>query len=521
MKVKLSESTGTISYGVPTTVRPGVLERDAVFCYEGNFVDMNGNKVPVTAKKLQKLADKHNLRYQMALAEAVAAGKSEVDPAQCPPIQVDHSTSGWDTVGRVFGLLRIVDGYVPSPGAKPVAALAGPARFLGEDNCERASDGRWATLSTAADFEEGEFTELTVTPFPAAKSAKLLADGEDKGDTMDKERLKRHLTECKKMSAEDADKHLAALSEDDQKKLSEEADEEDKKQKLSAEKDEADKKLAADKDEADKKLAAEAEEKDKKEKEDKLAAEQASAVSRLSAAKSGVMKLAKQLRSQFAESRVESRRAGIVTRLSALRSAAKITPAEIKKLDIAKLAAKPDVELAAFFEGYDAREALVMVGQKGTAKAEPVARLAKQHSQAMSKVARLSSMPFTARAVGKKYGVEVDSHGTIKLSDQPTDPRTLGEQPNDTSPDAGGDELSRLNSSYAEVCKMMDEGKREDALRHLKDFMLSLRSGGGDLPSEAQSRMSALAEHNKKLENQFDELIKLVGPVLSFTEAEI
>lgn len=516
MIVKLS-ATGNIAYGAPRAIGSGVLERDAVFCYEGRFIDMDGNVVKVTADKLGRLAKNHNSGYQMALAEAVAAGKTEVDPAQCPPVQVDHSTSGWDTVGRVFGLLRLVEGYVPRAGARPVTALVGPVRFLGEDNCERASDGRWATLSTAADFDEGIFTEITVTPFPAAKSAKLLSEGKEKGDAMDpkeKEKLKRHLTECKKMSAEDADKHLAALSDEDSKKLSAEADEEEGKKKLAAEKDEADKKLAAEKDEADKKLAAE-----EKDKEAKLATERAANVTRLaSTAKAGVVKLARDMRKGFKESRLESRKSGIITRLATLRASAKITPAEIKKLDVSKLSAKTEPELESFFESLENREPVVMVGQRGTAKAEPIAKLAAQQAKTNSKVERLSAMPFTARALGKKYGVETDEHGNVKS----TSTRLVEGAPiqkQHEEPD--GDSMGRLNSCFAEACKFMDEGKREDAMRHLKDWMMSSRNGGTELPTEAGARMSALAEHNKKLENQFEELVKLVAPVLEFGEADL
>jgi hypothetical protein len=510
---RLAEQIGSLTYGAPKEIGPGVLERDAVFCYEGTFIDMDGNKVKVTAEKLRRLAENHNAKYQLALAQAVAAGKSEIDPADAPPLQVDHSTSGWDTVGRIFGMLRLVDGYVPRPGAKPVVALAGPARFLGEDNCERARDGRWATLSTAADFDEGYFTELTVTPFPAAKSAKLLSEGKSKGDAMDpkeKEKLKRHLTECKKMSAEDADKHLASASEEDCKKMSAEADDEDKKR------------LAAEKDEADKKLAAEKDEKEKDEK--KLAAENAGKVTRLAAAKPGFAKLAKEMRTGFRASRLESRKAGIVNRLASLRSKAKITPAEIKKLDVEKLSAKSDVELDAFFEGYDAREEVVLLGQKGSAKAEPVARLATQQKRMNSKQERLSSMPFTAKAVGSKYGVEVNEYGDVKpqkLADGGAPAYQPAQGGGHAEPD-GDERMRHLNSRFAEACKFMDEGKREDAMRHLKDWMMSLHGGGaGDLPSEAQARMSALAEHNKKLENQFEELVKMVAPVLEVGDADL
>lgn len=555
MKVKLSEQTGTISYGAPKVLSESCVERDAIFCYEGKFVDMDGNTVNVTADKLRKLATRHNATYQLALAKATEAGKTEVDAADCPPVQVDHSTSGWDTVGRIFGMLRLVDGYVPRPGAKPVVALAGPVRFLGKDNVERATDGRWATLSTAADFDEGYFTELTVTPFPAAKSARLLKQGKlskyveqshldgkwyvmdpDEAESigpfnskaeaerarqnnlseakMDKEKLKRHLAECKKMSADEAEKHLAALSEEETKKLAAEADEHEKK--LAADKDEAEKKLAADKADEEKRLADEK----KKEEDSKLAAETAR-TTRLAAAKTNFVKLAKEARSSFSTSRIEARKDTIVHRLASLRSKKKITPAEIKAIDLVKLSAKSDDQLEAFFEGFELREDVVLVGQRGTAKAEPVARLAKERHKMSSKQERLSAMPFTGQALAAKYGMEKDAQtGAVKLKAPAKlggmDPTAATGQPYPQ----GTDGIGSLQSSFADICKMLDEGKREDALRQLKEFMSS-RSALAESPAEVTSRLSALAERNKKLENQFEEMVKLVSSVLEVGEEEL
>ena len=62
-------------------------------------------------------------------------------------------------------------------------ALFGRVRILGAENVEKVKDGRWIHLSMGADLEEGKLSELTITPFPAAAHASMLAKGKSENTT--------------------------------------------------------------------------------------------------------------------------------------------------------------------------------------------------------------------------------------------------------------------------------------------------------------------------------------------------
>ncbi len=616
MKVRLLQSGDISTATTPAALVQGVLEREAIFVYEGTFQSMDG-EVTVSAEQLRKLAANHNARYNLSILKAASLGK-DMNLADCPPVQVDHSASGWDTVGRVVGPLAVVD-YVAQAGKEPVAALMGRLRFIGEENCERASDGRWTHLSVGADFEEGVLNELTVTPFPAAANAVMLkaeklsrqiykkveinteevgggkwkvsleidGDGEEipekfdsnaaafkaakayiddvlgtdndlsakriskmkrlavkrgdkfkfdwdgpatvvvlevtgtnaliarvgheagdkilvpvseletdgkrlsQGEGMDKEKLKAHLKK-KGMSEEEADKHLASCDEEKMKKLAAEAEEDDKKM-AADEKEKADKLAAEEKEKAEKLAAEENEEKEK--------------AARMSAAKLGFTRLAKGMKKGFSSAKLEARKNGIAQRLSALRATNKLTPAEQKNIDVVKLSAKSDLEVSAFFSAFEAREQIVPLGQFGSAKAEPVAKIAVERKKLSRKQEHLNNMPFTKSALGDRLGKEVPEPApVVRMTVDP----------------AAGD-VENLNSRFASVCKMMDEGKREDALNALKGWMESQRyaSDDGVVGDESMARMSALAEENKKLQNQFEELVTLVAPILGVESSEL
>src|SRR5271157_5024170 len=106
--------------------------------------------------------EKHN----SILKKATRLASGEPHPRVYPPIQLDHSKSARDTVGRLVGDLTM--GEYELADGKKVQALKGKVRVLGKENVERVEDGRWAHLSIGADLKKHELSELSITPFPAA-----------------------------------------------------------------------------------------------------------------------------------------------------------------------------------------------------------------------------------------------------------------------------------------------------------------------------------------------------------------
>ena len=379
---------------------PAVLDRDVMLVYEGTFQSMDG-EVTITRAHLEKLAKNHNARL-----DTLTFDHKETPMRDLPPIQLDHTGSARDTVGRVVSKLELKDVTIEG---KQCVALFGRARFLGIENCERASDGRWTNVSIGADLEAGVLKELSVTPFPAAQHAALLA----KGATMPmpeemKKRCKKYLTEEKKLSDKEADEKLAALSDDDAKKLSEEVDEDDKK-KLAAEEDEEKKKLAAEEDEKKKDLGKEPD----GDEGAKLAAKRAKVTNLMAEAKA-TAKLAK----------LEAKRSEVSVRLSGLRAKQLITPAEEKTLSDLRLAEASDDALALAWKILESREPVISVGQLGSVKAVDLSKIGEATKNARlgdDMKAVLANMPFTRAALEATNGKD----NGVQLSDQVPSPTSM------------------------------------------------------------------------------------------------
>ena len=144
------------------------LDKSVMLVYSGDFESMDG-PVQIKDEDIETLASNHN----SFLSKLSRMATGEVPLRHNPPLQLDHSTSAKDTVGRLIGELTIGE-HTTDDGQKR-KALMGTARVLGADNIEKVMDGRWAHVSIGADLENHKITELSITPFPAAADASLLS----------------------------------------------------------------------------------------------------------------------------------------------------------------------------------------------------------------------------------------------------------------------------------------------------------------------------------------------------------
>ena len=424
----------------------------ALLCYAGNFASVDGD-VEITADHLAHIVERHNGKIDRL--------KESIRMADYPPVQLDHSTSARDTVGRLMGPLELGE-------HEGNVALFGHVKILGSDNWEKVLDGRWTHLSIGADLETGDLLELTITPFPAARNATLLST---KGATV-----------VIKETDEEMKARLAK-EEEDKAKLSADADEDDKTklgdEKITIEHDaDGDGKLPDDKlsaEEEDKaKLAAEDEEK-KKEEDEKSKTE-------LSAAITSMQK-------KTAAVRLALRKTNLAARFTRLRAQAKVTPAELKKIDFVKLAAANDVTIEAVVQSYENREPVIRTGQLGTIKAMSAAELSKK-----TQLTQLEQECRANMSTVRNNGVKLSSEGTEQIGDRkPVEEVTLT-----------GDS----DSAWTEIVKAMTAGDEEGA-KNLFRAACKLNSGGDVAVDETEmaSLMSAFAD----LESNFSSVVRLTS----------
>lgn len=646
---------------------PNQLTRRARLVYEGEFESLDG-PVKVTSDHLEKICQSYNGR--LAKLKRLALGP--VGVAHMPPVQLDHTRSARDTVGRLENADLVVEDWTDEDG-KTRKALYGNVRFLGRENVEKVLDGRWSTLSVGADFDSGKLDELSVTPFPAAERATLLArsrlskqtvyeesdadghrlevivdtvtgvytamvDGAAIGDyasegaartackekarasiqnvklgyrenfvtevewngieatvykegknryylqannyrggggfdesftatsdaeaerkaveilkkasrltraqlangekgyvevTIDGGRKMRYsFDEFRKITKSSANSFidevvsrynnaggqarivwtLSHIDKDSimklalyqrlrrhlKKKMSDEEVDE-KMNKLSEEEDEEElKKLAEEMDEEEKKELAESEEKDSDEHKEKM--------KKMSTARENIARLASDFRARKESAQLAAKAAEIGSRLSAIRASGRITPAEVKKIDIKQLASKSKEAIDAVLKSYEDRQPVILVGQLGSMKPMSLKEIEKA-----GKTARLTRLELETRknmsllknTVSEKLaeGEQEGSTDTVNVHID-TDPHT---------------DLAGMDSDYTDMCRMMDEGKIAEAKERLKgwfDRMKKMGAYGMAEPTMHETSMSQLAALQADIEHlskQFDEAMGLAS----------
>lgn len=528
------------------------IERDALLVYTGKFQSADG-EVVVSDDQLSRLAANHN--GILSKLKRLATGSTEIHAKHFPPIQLDHSTSAKDTIGRLIGDVELRETEVDG---EKVKALFGRVRILGRENVERVLDGRWTNLSIGADFDEGYISEVTVTPFPAASDASLLSRKHElysklsSEEPMDKEKLKKHLMDKKNLSADEADKELSRLEAEENKEELSKLSEEIEKDELSSDADSDDNVNKLAKEEVvynghymnwfvkvvrvgdkfyayygekspDRKSnhthnsnsAAIRDAQDAikyyiraKKDESYFSSDDEKKEAKLTAAREKIKKLSIGFKQSLGATRLAAKQSTILNRLSKLRADGKITPAEIKKMDISKLSASSDEAISLVLQSYEDREPVIMAGMIGDSRSIDVSKITKQRKLSKLEAETRANMPFMSHvdknvkrfAEGEKE--ENGSPDTVNIHVD-TDPHT------------------DLESEYGEIEKLMDDGKTDEAKKRLKGWLQKMKCLNGDSneftetnTKETEKQLSAIADAVSQLEARFDDLQKLASELV-------
>ena len=558
MIVRLLNS-GTFDGNVTVAEDGKSLDKDCLIVYQGKFNSLDG-EVEIDLPKMKKLMDNHN----MVIAHM---SDGQVDYKNCPPIQLDHSTSARDTVGRLVGQLKL--GEYKLKDGSIVPALFSKMRILGSENVEKAKDGRWTHLSIGADLEEGKLQELSVTPFPAAPEASMLArmatkeasisykgcryeiwhrvphgyyvvgigevasqiakgyfDSYDeakthaemeisgyleskdslstniKGDKMTFwQKLQKKVMESFKLSDKEAEEKMRQLQPNEVEKMQKEMEDEEKK--MAEEKDkmrkhlmdehkmsdkEADEKMAKMTDDEKKEMSAQMAAKDEEKKEKEKA--------QMASRKDNLTKLATDFRAGAEKVRLAAVKSKITVRLSGLKAQGKITPAEVKKIDLSKLAASNEATIDAVLKSYEDREPVIAAGVMGSITADDASSIAKK--------VKMSKLESEAR-------MNMPSKRTKLMEEQE---KMAGEEESETNIHIDTTPHVDMEAEYQAFEKMMDDGlDKERVKKYVKEMMDKCRKMGGSMDqkmsSDAEMEMSALAEEVKKMQTQLEEFVKL------------
>lgn len=515
------------------------LDKKAMLVYCGKFNSLDG-EVEIKDTDIDTLA----ANYNSLVAKLGRLASGDVPLKHAPPIQLDHSTSAKDTVGRLIGPLEIGEHKLEDGTA--VKALFGTVRVLGKENVEKVADGRWTHLSIGADLADHKISELTITPFPAAADASLLsrpqraiveyrgkgfkviyqapqgyyvvwADGYKEGPYDNIDEVKEHLRnsevdEWNKLSEKEENKNLSEGDTMDYKSMKEKMEmyakckqhlmdeqklsDEDAEKKLGEMKDEELSQMASDQDAKMKKLA------DEDEAKKKLAEDAKAEMSKHSGE---LKKLAAQMKDTQSKVQLAAKKGKLSVRLARLKADAKITPAELKKLSIDDLVKKSDEAVEAVLESFEKREPSLSVGLYGSVRAMTASQMhnsLKKLRMSKLELETMLNMPSKRDEALKRLAALQEEEKEINVH--------IDNVPQGSHPT----EMEGFDLAYDEMKKLMDEGKIDDAKEKMKSYMAGLMKTDKDTEvgmGEAEKEMSELAEEVKKMQTGFVDFVKLTA----------
>lgn len=192
-------------------------------------------------------------------------------------------------------------------------------------------------------------------------------------------------------------------------------------------------------------------------------------------------------------------KAKITNRLSALKASAKITPAEISKLDIDKLAQKDSKTLDDIFTLYENREPVIHAGVMGTHKALDLSQLSAEIKKVNLKKAEeesLSNMSFTGTALKN-------------MRKGNTDDSQLSTPVTALSP-------SQIDETKENIAKLLEQDKLED-VKSLMDKTFNdikkLSVGSSSDVRMSSSRIDEIERSVSEMSESYNEIVKLLNEV--------
>jgi hypothetical protein len=501
--------------------------RRALLLYAGTFGSMDG-ETEITAVHIEKILAQHNTTIKQLGENATMA--------DFPPLMVDHSISARDVVGRLVGEVERGEHE-----GKP--ALYGTLQFLGAENIERVIDGRWTHVSISADLETGKIIELTVTPFPAVPNAKMFSQGQGqgKGEAMKLKlsaacmaALVAKFAEESKQTPEEAEANVKEMDEPTIREAAKrfgveieiEPDTEDKPPegegddptRMSSRSVKSKGHLAFIKNESGdwelyersgrvmkapvgQPLALDTEQRQGRDEGSmsqkdvilkKISGTNLSADNDADENKIKMSAGFQAIKKKTADTRFALNKALITTRIARLRGEAKITPAEVKSIDVEKLARASAETQEAVIASYKNRQPVIHLGLYGSATAADPTKVANE-----ARRARMAKMEADARA--RMSSVPGGGENTAKDT-VPADVPTPVQTPEEKTVGMAEDE-----AGYQELRRMILAGEDDKA----KEIWKASRRMSVAEPSVDEETVANLMGMVVALEGDFDSIVRL------------
>ncbi len=215
--------------------------------------------------------------------------------------------------------------------------------------------------------------------------------------------------------------------------------------------------------------------------------------------------------------KLAKRQSDVTKRLSALIAGKKLTPAEFKKMDVKKLAKLDDESLETVMSTYEAREDVIMVGQRGSTDAIAASDVAKNLEKSQFKKLKSEAV----KDFKKLSGGKVKLKGEEEEVDEKKEKLSAVEEHKDTH-ELGADKEEKpvqMKAHMAKMAKCLEGGNIEEIKECYAEMAKHMEAGGEkhlEVPTVEGAEEGAKAMDS--VQAQIDELTTQLGRIGGMVE---
>lgn len=267
-------------------------------------------------------------------------------------------------------------------------------------------------------------------------------------------------------------------------------------------------------------------------KNKKLALASKARLAKLKALKSEIDKGVTALSSTKENIKLTKKKGDIASKLTKLMSTKKLMPSEFKKMNIAKLAKLDDESLETVLSTFEARENVVMAGQRGTSDAAPFSEMGKSlEKRQMKRLSSETRKDLIKLGAKLKSPMNDDEQEDEKhMSEHEEKMKHMNEEPMHPGKDEhaveGSEGFAKMSAHLEEMGKHLEAGNIDEAKKVHAD--MCKMAEGGEFKHMSDGSMSEKGEDYEKsmsgVQSQVDELntqmARLAGMVSELMSGE-
>lgn len=224
--------------------------------------------------------------------------------------------------------------------------------------------------------------------------------------------------------------------------------------------------------------------------------------------------------------KLAKRQSDVTKRLGALIAGKKLTPAEFKKMDVKKLAKLDDESLETVMSTYEAREDVILVGQRGTTDAIAASDVAKNLEKSQFKKLKSEAFKDFKKMSGGKVKLKAGFEEEEEVEEKKEKLSAVEEHKDTHELGADKQEPVEMKAHMAKMAKCLEGGNIEEIKECYAEMAKHMEAGEAKhlavptVGEDGQQAMAGIQQQIDELNTQLGRIGGMVEELMSAEKAE-